>query len=536
MPEFLNRISGQLTEMWSKFTTRQKIQIVATFAIVVIALVVLVVLLNKPNYVVLKDELEPIDINTITDKLTEDGITSSISDDGTTVLVEASRKQEAILSLAEVNIIASGDMTYQELFNNSIMTSDSEKAIKYQEFFQSELGRKIEKLNMIEEASVTLVVPETDRTIFDDVKESKGSIILTSSGELSSTAVESIAKFITNAVINLEVNNITIIDSNGRLLFDGSSNNNELNSINGSDYELQLESLVKNNVRSLLLSAGAYDNAMVAVDLAIDYDKLEKVSEIHTTPDGSTRGIIDSESTYEEESVNSQSGGTPGTDSNGPTDTLVEEGSDSTVTIVENNKDYVFNTDVITSIKAVGAIIYDESTVTVSLTKYKYYNEAILEKQENSPLTDLTWEEYKFNVIEQGRAKIDEIDEDIIQMVKNSSKIDKVVVLAYEEPQFIPKIVEPSPVSDYVLIGIIVIMILLLGYAVYKGTEPVEIKEIEPELSVEELLTTTKAMSDLDSIEFDGKSDARVQIEQFVEENPDAVALLLRNWLNEDWE
>jgi flagellar M-ring protein FliF len=172
----------------------------------------------------------------------------------------------------------------------------------------------------------------------------------------------------------------------------------------------------------------------------------------------------------------------------------------------------------------------------VSLTKYKFYNQAILEKQENSPLEDLTWEEYKFSIIEQGRAKIEEIDEDIIQLVKNSSKIDKVVVLAYEEPQFIPKIVEPSPISDYLLIGIIVIMILLLGYAVYKGTEPAEIKEIEPELSVEDMLRTTKATSELESIEFDGKSDARVEIERFVEENPDAVALLLRNWLNEDWE
>lgn len=536
MPEFLNRISGQLTEIWNKFSTRQKIQIIATFAVAVIALVVLVVLLNRPNYVVLEENLEPGVVNSITDQLTADGILFQISDDGRSVSVEASRKKDAILSLAEVNIISSGDMTYQELFNNSIMTSDSEKAIKYQEFFQSELGRKIEKLDMVDEASVTLVVPETDRTIFDDVKESKASIILTTSDEVKGDAVESIAKYVASAVINLDVKNVTIISNNGRLLFDGSSSSSEINSINGSDYEMQLESLVISNVRSLLLSAGAYDNAMVAVDLAIDYDKLEKVSEIHTTPDGTSRGILDSESEYIEESTNTEAGGSPGTDTNGATDTLVAEGGESSTTIEESNKDYVFNTDVITSIKAVGAIEYDNSTVTVSLTKYKYYNEAILEKQENSPLNDMTWDEYKFSIIEQGRAKIEDIDEDIVQLIKNASKIDKVVVLAYEEPQFIPKVVEPSPVSDYVLIGIIVIMILLLGYAVYKGTEPVEIKEIEPELSVEDMLTTTKATSDLESIEFDGKSDARVQIENFVENNPDAVALLLRNWLNEDWE
>ncbi len=121
-------------------------------------------------------------------------------------------------------------------------------------------------------------------------------------------------------------------------------------------------------------------------------------------------------------------------------------------------------------------------------------------------------------------------------MIRMASNVDNVMVLAYEVPKFIDREAEESNMSDYLLIGIIVLMILLLGYAVYKGTEPVEIKEIEPELSVEEMLASTRQTSDLEAIEFDGKSEARVEIENFVDNNPDAVALLLRNWLNEDWE
>ena len=40
----------------------------------------------------------------------------------------------------------------------------------------------------------------------------------------------------------------------------------------------------------------------------------------------------------------------------------------------------------------------------------------------------------------------------------------------------------------------------------------------------------------LDDIEFSDKSAAKLQIEKFVDENPEAVAALLRNWLNDDWE
>ena len=58
---------------------------------------------------------------------------------------------------------------------------------------------------------------------------------------------------------------------------------------------------------------------------------------------------------------------------------------------------------------------------------------------------------------------------------------------------------------------------------------------MEPELSVEDLLATTQEESRLDEIELDDKSETRILIEKFVDENPEAVASLLRNWINEEW-
>lgn len=42
-------------------------------------------------------------------------------------------------------------------------------------------------------------------------------------------------------------------------------------------------------------------------------------------------------------------------------------------------------------------------------------------------------------------------------------------------------------------------------------------------------------VDELEGIETEQKSEARRLIENFVEENPEAVATLLRNWLDEDW-
>ena len=88
------------------------------------------------------------------------------------------------------------------------------------------------------------------------------------------------------------------------------------------------------------------------------------------------------------------------------------------------------------------------------------------------------------------------------------------------------------------IIGIVlaILIVALLCFVVFKGMKPVEVTELEPELSVEALLATTKENQSLEDIEFSDKSASKQQIEKFVDENPEAVVALLRNWLNDDWE
>ena len=79
-----------------------------------------------------------------------------------------------------------------------------------------------------------------------------------------------------------------------------------------------------------------------------------------------------------------------------------------------------------------------------------------------------------------------------------------------------------------------VLIVGLLIFVVIRGTAPVKVVEEEEELSVEQLLATTKENQSLEDIEFSDKSETRKLIEKFVGENPEAVAQLLRNWLDEE--
>ena len=114
--------------------------------------------------------------------------------------------------------------------------------------------------------------------------------------------------------------------------------------------------------------------------------------------------------------------------------------------------------------------------------------------------------------------------------------IDDIKVQIIEIPNFVDTVEEGTNWSLILTIALFVIILALLICVVFRVSKPEEVIETEPELSVEKLLATTKENQSLDDIDFGETSEMKNLIERFVDENPEAVAALLRNWLNDEWD
>ena len=115
--------------------------------------------------------------------------------------------------------------------------------------------------------------------------------------------------------------------------------------------------------------------------------------------------------------------------------------------------------------------------------------------------------------------------------------VENIRIRAYSIPEFTDAPENRRSITDYMQIILAVIILALLGFVIWRATRPVEVTELEPELSVEEMLASTQELQEsVDDIDLNDKSDTRKAIEKFVEENPEATAILLRNWLNDDWD
>jgi len=215
--------------------------------------------------------------------------------------------------------------------------------------------------------------------------------------------------------------------------------------------------------------------------------------------------------------------------------TYVMEDNDYTSSSVsETNTNYQNNEKITTTTPAVGTVNYDGSSISAVATNYVIYDEDTL--RASGTLGDMTFDEYVAANSEPVKA---EVDQDLYTLISNATgvPVSNITIIAYDQPMFQYSKGSTRTISDYLQIILAVLIFALLGYVVFRSTRKEKAVEPEPELSVESLLESTKESADtLQDIGFNEKSETRVLIEKFVEENPEAAASLLRNWLNEEWE
>ena len=267
----------------------------------------------------------------------------------------------------------------------------------------------------------------------------------------------------------------------------------------------------------------------ITANLDISFDTLDEVITEYYNPDEVKFNDYIYESTG-----GTTSGGIPGTDSNDDDSTYyIGNGEGSTSTLTINKNEYAVSSKITHKTGEQGVLDKEASSISVVVNKNVIYNEDKLIAA--GELETVTWDEYKASHADVIAL---EVPEGLVGMISDTTGIpeDSITILYYQVPLFEDSEGNGEFVTNILPIVLAVIILLFLAFVVWRSLRPVEINEAESELSVEELLVATKDKQVVEDIDLEEKSDVRKAVEKFVDENPESVALLLRNWLNEEWE
>lgn len=530
MMEKINQIPAKLLEFWNKYTSKQKTLIISITAVVFLVLVGAVYFVSRPQMEVLIEAGSTKDAKSVVDTLEAAGFTYELSRDSMTVYVDAKDYSKALLALAENNIPSLG-MTLDELFDNGFSTTESEKKLKANIYKQDWLRQALINMEHIQDAVVSITQPSTGNTIFEETEETSVSVILTVDDEFQVSEAKTIANIVAGAVGNKTTDSVKIADQHGTLLFSQSEDLLTGNVSSMLEYQQEVSNLKIEALYKLLVGIPAYDDAKIVPNLVFDMDQMTECYEEYTVADGNDQGYLSHDYIYE--AINTTgNGGTPGTDSNDELGYMIEENASNGASVNITESDYLPNKRVTNLVKAMGTIVSEQSSLAINLISYRTYKEEDLERQGL-----LEEQEFADYVLANDTVTALEVSDEVYNLVSKSTgiEVEDIQILAWEVPLFQPKVNAGWEWSDYLMIILTVLIIALLIFVVFKGSAQEEVTELEPELSVEQLLATTKENQSLDDIEFSEKSETRRMIEKFVDENPEAVAQLLRNWLSDDW-
>ena len=532
MPERLRELLNKIKEWWNNFTSRQKGIIIglAVFTIAVFGLIIFFV--SRPKYKVLITATSTKDASDIIAILDENAIPHIESQDALTISVDAAQYTAAELALGSSGYKPE-EYSLEDALTSSLSTTTSDTAKRYQLYLENKLKTVIKSIDGVEECKVNLNIPEDTGTLISNEEEASAYIQIQHDGSFTATKAANLAKAVQTFLGNSNTANITILDSDGQLLFAGGDDYSSAGIANSmQELRNQAEAMIANQVKKVLLGTPNYNNVEVTSHLDMDYSNYENtVKEYYANPER-TEGMLSHEENYESSSENGV-GGIPGTDSNGENTTYVSSDyGNSSSSSTENERDYLPNESSEYKVTPAGAINYGNSSMSIAAISYKEIHEEEVEAQ--GLLDGTTWEEYKIN--NSADRKL-EVDEDLYSIAANATGIpvENITIVAYESPVFYDK--ESFHVSwTTVLSAFLMLLILgLLAFVILRsmGGKKVE-EQTEQELSVEDLLQSNPEPQ-IEDIDLENKSETRKMIEKFVDENPEAAAALLRNWLADDW-
>ncbi len=236
---------------------------------------------------------------------------------GDSILVPGHKVLELRNTLSAEGLPQGGGVGFELFDKQNFGETEFQQRINYMRATQGEIARTIMAIDGVEKARVHIVVPEQSLFAVDQRQPSASVALNMAKGrKLADGQVKGILHLIVTSVEGLTESNVSIIDQNGNILFQGSKDSSSIMSAKGMEIQSSVEGRLESQVRDLLERIVGSNGISVKVSANLNLQQIERTVE---QIDPESRVAL-AENTTTEQSTGStgSSGGVPGSASNLP--------------------------------------------------------------------------------------------------------------------------------------------------------------------------------------------------------------------------
>ncbi|MDR2167896.1 MAG: hypothetical protein LBE35_08635 [Clostridiales bacterium] len=556
MRERLQSWLNMLNERWKGLTKSQKIRVASLVGVVLVALVFTLVLTLRTTWHPTFSEVDLATADAIQLALEDENIRTRVNTQTGVVYVPRGDEDRAWLVAQRSPAIRGDRFTFSRAIEESGMgVTGRLQSEMLQRARETELVQTFVGWSGITGAEVLLDIPDAPMLIAP-IASARASVTLYGNN-LSPDMGQMVAEMTANAVRGLSMNNVTVMDgTNVRMLFsDGEPQGGMMGGASAvAAVEHATLARIESAATRILIDSGLFPHATSIAHIRMDWTEVfletwEYVNPVEGAEDDMAhRGLISEEHRSEiaawtrETGLAIEPGTMPQDFPGGPL--YAEDFPDSVLAMFENEEvmRFLYNTIHRIEQSSPGTLIVEDSSISVVASRhFTHYRDRLI-AMEMLEETDAAWYAFQADL---GQYYLSDEDPAVfIGLIQNATGLENISLVLrhvniFEDMDPPP----PLPISTIVLLALIIVFIALLAFGLIRRTQPVPVDDIEPELSVEDLLVSSQLaeqqeaeLARMEEIRHSQDSAVKEQIDKFVTEKPDAVAQLLRNWINEDWD
>jgi flagellar M-ring protein FliF len=200
-------------------STKGKIGMAAAAIGVLLVAVMLMKMATSPSYSTISAGLDPAQTGKMTAALDSKGIKWKLVNNGTGIAVDSGSTAAARVALAEQGLPQSGQAGFELFDKQKLGASNLQQQVTYQRALEGELSQTIGQVQGVTSAQVNLVLPQ-EQLFSDQNSTAKASVLLSTGGTpIDPNSVRGIAQLVAGGVQGLSLQNVSITDSTGQLLW-----------------------------------------------------------------------------------------------------------------------------------------------------------------------------------------------------------------------------------------------------------------------------------------------------------------------------
>ncbi len=279
LKQFFKNFSGFVGRM----TASQIMMLFGVIAGTVVGAVFVIGWLGDVTYSRLYSNLDEAEAGNVINYLNDQKIPFHLKDNGGAIEVPSDQVYQTRISLAAEGLPQSGSMGYSIFDKSNLGMTDFLQNLNFRRALEGELTRTIVQLNEVQAARVHIVMPK-ERLFKEDKKDASASVVLKLAGGRNLTAhqINGITHLVAASVEGLKPSNIAIVDYDGNLLTSGRESD-PVAGLSATQLEVRknVETYLEEKAQTLLDGVLGPSTAMVRVTADLDFQQLERTSELY---------------------------------------------------------------------------------------------------------------------------------------------------------------------------------------------------------------------------------------------------------------